>query len=51
MNLTSVQEMVCVEPRLSMVTALNCYDEYELSDGKDDCHIDNVVEEDDKVIQ
>jgi len=51
MYLTSIQEIVCMEPWLGMVMAPNCYDVYELSDGKDDCHMDNVVEEDDKVIQ
>ena len=51
MNLTSVQEMVCMEPWLGMVTTPYYYNEYELSDGENDCHIDNVFEEDDKVIQ
>ena len=46
MNLTSVQEMMHLEPRFGVVTTLYCYDEFEPNDEKEDCDINDVVEKD-----
>lgn len=35
-----------IEARLGMITATYCYNKYELSDEEDDCHLDDVLEED-----
>ena len=32
-----------MEPRLGVVATPYCYGEFELSDKKNDCHIDDVV--------
>jgi hypothetical protein len=46
MNLTSIQEMMHMEPRFGMVTTLYCYDEFEPDDEKEDCDINDIVEKD-----
>jgi hypothetical protein len=48
MNLTSVQEMVYMEPWLDMVITPYCYDEVEPSDQKDNFHVNDIVEDDEQ---
>ena len=43
MNLTSIQEMVHIEPRLGMVMTPYCYNESKPSDEEDDFHVDKPI--------
>jgi len=48
MNLISIQKIMLMEAQLGMIMILYCYNEFELSDEKDDCYDNDVVKEDEQ---